>query len=99
MVKKDIVAKDAKWGQKMIELKIRFWTDGLAEEPSKILPKHAWASGVVRIKRNEAHGIRPNEPLPFNSLMDLPADIEKVLTGHGIILHSPTRMKKYFRSE
>ncbi len=32
-------AKEAKHGQKMIEVKLRFWTNGIAEEPGKILPE------------------------------------------------------------
>lgn len=41
--KKDMAAKDAEWGQRMIEVKIRFWTDSLAQGDGRILPKHAWA--------------------------------------------------------
>ena len=33
-------AREAKYGGKMIEVKIRFWTDGIAEA-GKIIPKHA----------------------------------------------------------
>ncbi len=97
--KNDLTAKDAKHGQKMIEVKIRFWTDNMSTEKGKVIPKHARSSGVVRIERNEAHGITPSAPIPFNSLLDLGGAIEKVLTKHDIVLHPSRKMKKYFASE
>jgi hypothetical protein len=95
MTAKSIVTQEAKWGEKMIEVKVRFWTNNIAEEKGKIRPRHAWASGVVRIDANRAHGIRPTKPIPFHSLMDLSAVIEKVLISHGITLHAPRKMQKY----
>ncbi len=88
--------RKAKHGEKMIEIKIRFWTDGIAENSDSVIPKHAWAGGVVRIERNNAHEITPKEPMPFNSLMELPSVIEKVLMAHGITLYASRKMKKYF---
>lgn len=94
-IKSEIVAKEAKHGQKMIEVKVRFWTDDLAPEKGKVIPKNAWTSGVVRVERNEAHGIVPSAPVPFNSLLDLGASVEKVLIEHGVVLHASRKMKKY----
>jgi len=48
-----------------------------------VIPKHAWAAGVVRIERNETHGIVPGKPQVFHSPLDLGAAIEKVLIEHG----------------
>ncbi len=79
----------------MIEVKVRFWTNDLAVGKGKIRPKHAWGSGVVRIDRNDSHGITPGDPVPFNSLSEIPPKIEKVLIDHGITLHPSDRMKKY----
>jgi hypothetical protein len=76
----------------MIEVKLRFWTNGLAPEAGKIAPKRAWATGVVRVEKNKSHGIEPGKPLPFHSLLDVGAVIEKVLIEHGIVLHSSRRM-------
>jgi hypothetical protein len=97
--KKDIAAQEAKHGEKMIEVKIRFWTNDIASEPGTILPKHAWTGGVVRIEPNKSHGIVPGSPQPFNSLMDLSAVIEKVIIAHDIVLHPSRKMKKYFSIE
>ena len=93
----DIDESEAQQGERMIEIKIRFWTNNIAEGKGIIRPKHAWAAGVVRIERNESHGITPQKPLPFHTLMDLPAVIEKVLLAQGITLHASKKMKKYFK--
>ena len=91
----DVVSKEAKQGEKMIEVKLRFWTNDISEEPGKVIPKNAWAAGVVRIDRNKSHGIEPSKPLPFHSLLDIGAVIEKVLIEHGVVLHPSPKMKKY----
>ena len=98
-MKKGIEAREAKHGQKMIEVRLRFWTDGIAEESGKILPKHAWSSGVVRIAPNKSHSIVSSNPKPFNSLLDVGAVIEKVLIEQGIVLHLSRRTQKYMTGE
>ncbi|NUO08896.1 MAG: hypothetical protein HUU08_09515 [Candidatus Brocadia sp.] len=97
--KDNILSKEAKQGEKMIEVKLRFWTNDIASEPGKVIPKHAWAAGVVRMERNKSHGIEPSAPLPFHSLLDVGAAIEKVLIDHGVVLHSGRKMQKYFSNE
>ncbi len=97
--KDEVASKEARQGEKMIEVKVRFWTNDIAPEPEKIIPKNAWASGVVRIERNNSHGIEPSKPQPFHSLLDVGAVIEKVLIEHGIILHPSRKMRKYFSAE
>lgn len=94
---KNIAAKEARHGEKMIEVKIRFWTNEIAPEQGKIRPKHAWASGVVRIEGNKSHSIVPGAPKPFHTLLDVGAVIEKVLIEHGIVLHPGRKMAKYIR--
>jgi hypothetical protein len=91
-----IETREAAWGERMIEVKVRFWTDKLADGKGKIRPKHAWGAGVVKIERNDAHGIVPLDPLPFNSLSEIPAKIEKLLIDQHIQIHPSTRMAKYF---
>ncbi|HEU0130301.1 MAG TPA: hypothetical protein VFQ85_04830 [Mycobacteriales bacterium] len=79
----------------MIEIKVRFWTDSIAEGKAKIVPKHAWDAGVVRIERNASHGIAPTAPIPFNGMAELSAKIEKVLIDNGVHLHLGSRARKY----
>jgi len=86
----------AKRGERMIELKVCFWTDGFAEK-GYIKPKHAWTRGDVRIIRNDAHGIEPKRGYKFNSLMEIPSAIEKVLVEHGIELHLCSKMDRYVK--
>lgn len=86
---------EAKQGEKMIEVKLRFWTNNIAEQLGKVIPKHAWTSGVVRMERNKSHGIEPGNPQPFHSLLDASAVIEKVLIDHGVTLHASRKMRKY----
>jgi len=47
--------------------------------------------------RNESHGIQPENPRRFNSLMDLPRIIELVLIDHGVKLHRLGKMSKYIK--
>jgi hypothetical protein len=79
----------------MIEIKLRFWTNGIARGKGYVAPKQAWSGGVVRIERNDTHGIKPGKPLPFHSLLDVGAVIEKVLIAQGIALQPSKKMKKY----
>jgi hypothetical protein len=97
MAEKTINSLEAEHGQKMIEVKLRFWTNGIAPEEGKIMPKHAGTGGVVRIERNKAHGIELGSAKPFHTLLDIGAVVEKVLLDHGIVLHPSIQMRKYLR--
>lgn len=92
-----IESREARYGERMIEVRVRFWTDEIAEAEGQIVPKHAWVSGVVRMQRNESHGIVPRNPRPFNSLMELPQVIERALIDHGVKLHRLGKMWKYIK--
>lgn len=94
-MKDDVESLEAKQGEKMVEIKLRFWTNDLSGTKGKIRPKHAWTSGVVLVERNPSHGIVPGKPQPFHSLLDVSAVIEKVLIHHSIVLHPSRKMLKY----
>jgi hypothetical protein len=93
------MSSHAKQGEKMIEVKLRFWTDEIAPEKGKIVPKHAWTGGVVRMEANKSHGIKPSNPKVFNSLLDVGAVIEKVFIEHGIVLHPNQKMRRYLKDK
>jgi len=95
MAKKSNNTQEAAHGERMIEVKLRFWTNGLAGKAGEIVPKHAWAAGVVRMEPNKSHGIVSMHPKPFHSLMDVGAVIENVLIEHGLMLHPSRKMQKY----
>jgi hypothetical protein len=83
-------------GEKMIQVRLRFWTNKLAAKRGRVLPKQAWTSGMVTIDANETHGIKSrHKSMPFHSLMDIPVVIEKILMANGIKLHPSRKMKKY----
>ena len=86
----------AKHGEKMVEVRVRFWTNDIADDKGKVVPKHAWSGGVVRTERNEAHGIVPKPPIVFNSLGHLPDAIERCLIANGIKLHPGGRDANLF---
>lgn len=88
---------EAKYGKKMIEVKVRFWVNDIAKEKGKIIPKECWDSGMVRITANQFHGIKAEYPTPFNSLMQLTAVIERVLVASKIKLHHSNRSSRYYK--
>jgi hypothetical protein len=74
----DAASLEANQGEKMIEVKLRFWTNEITPEHGKgIIPKHAWTAGVIRMERNKSHSIVPENPRPFHSLLDIGAVVEK----------------------
>lgn len=87
--------REAAHGQKMIEVKVRFWTNDMAPTKGKVIPKHAWGAGVVRVEPNKAHGVIAGQPVPFNSLLELPWRIEQLLKQQGIVLHLSDQERKY----
>jgi len=79
----------------MIEVRVRFWTDDIAENKEEIVPKHAWGSGMINVDRNETHGISPKSGMAFNSMSEIPAVIERCLIENGVKIIASTKMKKY----
>jgi hypothetical protein len=90
-------SKPAVQGEKMIEIRIRFFTNNIAQEKDRVIPKHCWDSGMISMEKNTLHEIHPATPKPFPSLSALQGDIEKVLTNHGIVMHHSRRSKKLFK--
>lgn len=90
-----VEAREAEQGKRMIEIRVRLWTNKIADGEGKIVPKHAWDAGVVRLNRNTVHGIATESPVPFNGFAELPAKIEKVLIEHGIKIHPSSRTRRY----
>ena len=88
--------REAIHGKKMIEIKLRFWTDEIAEGKGKIIPRHCWDAGVVRVTPNDSHDLKPSKPIPFNSLPEILPKIEKVLIDHNIQLHIGRKSGRYY---
>jgi hypothetical protein len=94
MPQDSIEKREAVHGKKMIEVRVRFWTNDIVPDKN-IRPGHAWTSGVVRVSANADHGIKAGRPQPFHTLMDIGAVIEKALISSDIHLHPSRRMRKY----
>ena len=86
---------EAKHGEKMIEVRIRFWTDSLAEVSGHIKPKHCWSAGMVSVPKNGSHGINSGDPKAFNSLMELTNAIEQAMIDAGIRMHTGRKRELY----
>ncbi len=92
-------ALEAKQGKKMIEVRLRFFTNKIARESGKINPKHAWTQGVVYMQRNEFHGIVPGDKRHFHSLLEIGQVIERVLIEHDVVLIPSRKMGKYMTTK
>lgn len=92
----NIGEREAVHGKKMIEIRVRFWTDQIAEDKKNIIPKHCWDSGVVRMSSNDLHSIKCLSPIPFNSIPEILPNIEKLLKNHGIKLHLGRKSRSYY---
>jgi hypothetical protein len=93
----ELVELEAEYGERMIEVRVRFFTNGIAGEKGKIRPKHALTEGVARIAPNKSHGIVQKKLFHFDSLLDLGHAIQRVLIDEGIVLHPSGKMKKYIK--
>jgi hypothetical protein len=91
-------ARGARYGDKMIEARVRFWTDGLAPQKGDVIPKNAWDSGMVAMDSNVSHGIASGTPQPFNSILDLQSVIAEVLVKNGVTLHPNRKSRRLIRS-
>jgi hypothetical protein len=80
---------------KMIELRIRFWTNDIGEG-DQVKPKFAWDSGIVAVPMNERHGIKAQEPVMFKSMASMPLAIETALINAGVTLVNGNQSLKYF---
>ena len=87
--------REAKPGEKTIRLTVYLFTDEIATEKGKIVPKHAWTSGEVVLKSNPSHGIKSGAKRHFHSLLGMATAIEDLLIEGEIILHTTGKMKKY----
>ncbi len=93
---KKVSERDANYGKKTIEVRVRFFTDSIADTKGKIIPKVCWDGGAVFMIKNEAHGIVPQPPEIFNTMTEIVPKIETVLRQHGVkVVRSVTAKKLY----
>ena len=85
---------EARRGEKMIEVRVRFWTNNIAETKGRIVPKNCWDGGMVYTPKNDSHGIKSSGKKPFHSLDEVQNAIEQALTDVGIKVHGSRRQAK-----
>ncbi len=91
----DLRGVKARRGEKMIEVKVRFWTNNIAGTQGHILPKHCWPEGMVYASKNDSHGIKSSRKMPFHSLDQVQNAIEQAMTDVGIkVRESKKQVKK-----
>lgn len=81
-------------GEKMIEVRVRFWTNNIAKTKGHIVPKHCWAGGMIYTPKNASHGIKSSGKKPFHSLDEVQSAIEQAMTDVGIKVHESKRRAK-----
>lgn len=87
--------KTIEHGDRTIKIELHFWTDGIASERGKVVPKVCWDSGMIHILKNEGHGIERLEPIPFNSLSELEQKLEEAFRKAGIVVLK-SKQKLYY---
>ena len=92
----EIPVADAARGERMIEVRVRFWTNGIAGDEGKIVPRHAWDSGTVEVRSNQSHGIVSKQAIHFYSLAELSSAIERALITNAVTLHADEHSRKLF---
>jgi hypothetical protein len=87
---------EAKHGEKMITLDVKFWTNNIAEQDGHVVPKHGWTWGVVRVQSNPSHGIKTNGQYKhFHTMCEIGPAIEAARAEADVVLHANPTMKKY----
>jgi len=71
-------------GKKTIEVRLRFFTDDLAQQDGHIVPKHCWSIGGASMPVNEDHGIESRQTVLFNSIAAILPAIEELFSANGI---------------
>ena len=83
----DTQSVEANHGEKTIEVKLRFFTDNIADTKGHVLPKHCWPVGMATMPKNDSHGIRNVKNHPFHSLAEVSSVVEEILADAGITVH------------
>ena len=78
-------AVKANHGEKTIKVTLNFWTDNFAVK-GKVVPKHAWDSGLLYVAANKTHGIPTQRSVRFSSLSDVGESVRKALREAGVRL-------------
>jgi hypothetical protein len=74
-------------GERMIEVRLKFFTDELSGRPGYIVPGYCWDHGVVVVSANQAHEVKVGgNPLIFHTLDGIPDAVTRALHRSGVTL-------------
>lgn len=71
-------------GERTIEVRLRFWTDGIASKEGHFLPGFCLESGKAFVIANATHGVPAGNQVDFKNLDDLPRAVAKALESAGV---------------
>jgi len=86
LIREERGEKTVEHGNRVIKIELHFWTDGIASEKGKVVPKACWDSGTIHVLKNEGHGIERLEPIHFKSLSELEQKLEEAFKKAGIVV-------------
>ncbi|MCK4456298.1 MAG: hypothetical protein KAW39_01005 [Thermoplasmata archaeon] len=79
--------KKPRYGEKTIELTVRFWTNDISRKENHIVPRVCWEHGMITLKKNESHGLAVKRK-PFKSIAHLSRAVEELLKASNVeVLH------------
>jgi hypothetical protein len=85
--------KKAKWGERMIKVEIKFFTNDLPKG-TKVDERTAWFKGLVKLSKNASRGIKPTK-LNFNSKAELLPKLNQLLQDNNINLVKPSKKVEF----
>lgn len=74
------------YGERTIEVRLRFWTNDIASMEGHVVPKHCWDSGFAILVENEGHGLEPGKRA-FRSIAGIGSAVEALLEKGGVTVH------------
>ena len=86
-------------GDKMIEVRVRFWTNNISKKKGRLVPRECWDAGTIAMDTNKLHGIKSKTPKGFGSLTGMVKVMEAVLTGHGVKLHMSGQNRRLYKTK
>ena len=79
-----VVEKSAPVGERTIEVRLRFWTDGIASKDGHLLTGFCWEYGKAYVIANPTHGLKAGDQIDFKNLSDLPQAVARALESAGV---------------
>ncbi len=88
----------AKRENKMIEVRVKFWTNAREDDATewKTMKATGYGAGLVTLPRNDLHDIGPASPVHFHTMGQILPAIEEILARAGVRIVN-SREESFFR--